>query len=435
MAAASLADSRFDTERKPTMKERERVAWTVLLICFGVFIALLIGIPVGTYQWVERAAIDPTLILQTLGGTVQVEAPDETARLLLAEQGPLIIQSGTTIFNDRGAETMLAIKSPDDQTLLATVQIYPDTRLELSTARSPRYKWSGMEHRLEVTVITGRIRLSMARETDRPVDIRCHTPHGQFLLWEAGSYAFEVSNEESQITVREGKATIVTSGGQLGLGQGQRGMVGRDGLIAGPLRPERNLVVNGNFRQPLDGKWQVHTDAADSSQPVGEVEVISTGGREAVRMWRNGTGHAQTGIYQLINESLRDYQTLQLHVSARLDYQSLGICGALGSECPLMVRIDYQDAAGSPQQWLQGFYYWVDPAVATNPTLCETCPAPRQDHEQHPGRVEFFYDSPNLIELLTQNGNPPASVISISVYASGHSYDVQVSEIELLVGE
>jgi len=113
----------------------------------------------------------------------------------------------------------------------------------------------------------------------------------------------------------------------------------------------------------------------------------------------------------------------------------LGICGALGSECPLMIRIDYQDAAGSPLQWLQGFYYWIDPSVATNPALCETCPPPRQNHEQHPSGVEFFYDSPNLIELLTQNGNPPASVNSISVYASGHSYDVQVSEIELLVGE
>ena len=417
------------------MKDRERLAWTILLICFGIFIALLIGIPVGTYQWVQRAGVDPTMFLQTLGGTVQVEDPDENARLLLAQHGPLIIRSGTTIFNDQGAETMLSIRSPDGEHLLSTVQIYPNTRLKVSMARSPRFKWSSMEHRLEVTVITGRIRLGMARETDRPVDIRCHTPHGQFLLWEAGSYAFDVSNQESQITVREGKATIVAPGGRLALEQGQRGAVSSGGQIAGPLRPERNLIVNGNFRQPLDSGWLIHADAADSSQPLGEVQVVTTSGQEAVRMWRSGTGHAQTGVYQLINASLSGYRTLQLHVSARLDYQSLGICGALGSECPLMVRIDYQDAAGSPLQWLQGFYYWVDPAVATNPTLCETCPPPRQNHEQHPAGVEFFYDSPNLIELLTQNGNPPASVNSISVYASGHSYDVQVSEIEVLVGE
>jgi hypothetical protein len=292
-----------------------------------------------------------------------------------------------------------------------------------------------MEHRLEVTLMTGRIRLGMARETERPVDIRCHTPHGQFLLWEAGSYAFDVSNQESQITVREGKATLVAPGGQLALTPGQRGMVGGDGQIAGPLRPERNLIINGSFRQPLDTGWQVHTDAADSTQPAGDVEIVTTGGQEAVHMSRSGTGHAQTGIYQLINQGLKDYRTLQLHVSARLDYQSLGICGALGSECPLMVRIDYEDASGSPLQWVQGFYYWVDPAVTTNPTLCETCPVPRQEHEQHPPNVEFFYDSPNLMEILAQNGNPPASVTSISVYASGHSYDVQVSEIELLVGE
>jgi hypothetical protein len=145
----------------------------------------------------------------------------------------------------------------------------------------------------------------MARETDRSVDIRCHSPHGQFLLWEAGSYAFEISNEESQITVREGKATIVAPGGQLALAPGQRGMVWGEGEIAGPLRPERNLIVNGNFRQPLDQTWQIHTDAADSTQPAGDVEIVTTGGQDAVRLYRSGTGHAQTGIYQLINQSLK----------------------------------------------------------------------------------------------------------------------------------
>lgn len=417
------------------MKDRERLAWTVLLLSFGTFVALLIGIPVGTYQWVQRAAVDPTLMLQTLEGTAQVEMPGEGARLLLAGQGPMQVPAGTTIVNDDGAETMLAISSPDGLYPLATVQIYPNTQLAVSTARSPRYHWSRLEHRLEVTVVTGRIRLGMARETDRAVDIRCHTPHGQFLLWEAGSYGLDVSNQESQITVREGKATVVAPGGQLVLAPGQGGTVGSAGQIAGPLRPERNLIVNGNFRQPLDDLWQIHTDATDSTQAAGEVEIVTTGGQEAVRMWRSGTGHAQTGIYQLINQSLKDYDTLLLHLSARLDYQSLGICGALGSECPLMVRIDYLDASGSPVQWVQGFYYWVDPAVTTNPTVCETCPAPRQEHEQHPASVEFFYDSPNLLELLSQDGNPPASVTSISVYASGHSYDVQVSEIELLVGD
>ena len=94
------------------MRDRERLAWTVLLVCFGVFIALLIGVPVGSYQWVQRAATDPSLVLQTLEGTAQVEAPDETARLLLAQQGPLEIRSGTIIFNDDGAETVLSISSP-----------------------------------------------------------------------------------------------------------------------------------------------------------------------------------------------------------------------------------------------------------------------------------------------------------------------------------
>ena len=99
-----------------------------------------------------------------------------------------------------------------------------------------------------------------------------------------------------------------------------------------------------------------------------------------------------------------------------------------------MVRIDYNDTAGNPRQWVQGFYYWDDPAIA-NPSLCETCPPPRQLHEQHPQGTRFFYDSPNLIETLSMDGNQPLRINSVSVYASGHSYRVFLSDIELLVEE
>ena len=308
------------------------------------------------------------------------------------------------------------------------------TELAISVAKSPRFDFSKDSHRIEVTVISGRIRLGLASETGRPVEFRGHTPHGQFLLWETGSCSLDVSGQQSQITVREGRAVVIAPKGQLQVEENKRGLVGRDGIPVGPLPPARNLIENGTFREPFEGNWQVRADSADEEQSPGTVDKITNGGTEAIRLFREGTGHAETGIYQLINQTLSDYSSLRLHLGARLDFQSLGVCGALGSECPLMIRIDYQDAAGNPLQWVQGFYYWVDPSVS-NPLLCETCPPPRQVHAQHPQGNDFFYESPNLIEMLSQDGVIPASINSISVYASGHSYDVQVSEIELLVEE
>ena len=419
------------------MKESyERLAWTVLFISFALFLALLFGLPFGLYQWVQRATLPPHMALQVLEGAAQIEPPEDTPRLVLPEDEPIKIRPGTIVFNDADAETLLTIHSPDEMHTLGTVQIYPSTRLEVSLAKSPRYGLSKAPHRLEVSVLAGRARLSLARDANggRAIDFRCRTPHAQFLLWEAGSYALDVNEQQAQITVREGTASIISGGEQLELQARQRGIVGVDGKPFGPLSPERDLITNGHFRQPLEQGWQIRTDAADGSQSAGEVKVESIGGRDVVQLSRVGIGHAETGIVQLINENINGYPSLHLHLSAQLDSQSLGVCGAVGSECPLMLRIDYEDAAGSPRQWVQGFYYWVDPAVA-NPTLCETCPPPRQKHEQHNQGVQFFYDSPNLVALLAQNGRAPTTIVSIAVYASGHSYNVWVGEIELLVEE
>jgi hypothetical protein len=354
--------------------------------------------------------------------------------LLLAHEAPITISPGSTIRNDAEAETLLTINDPESGNPLGMIQIYPNTEIQIQVAKSPRYESSNADHRIEILVNLGRIRLSLVRELNRALDFRSHTPHAQFLLLKAGSYSLDVSERQSQVTVRAGTALIYAKGGQLEIAENTRGTVGDDGIPVGPLRPAINLIANGDFRESLENNWHVRANSADASQPAGNAELITSGGKEVVSLSREGTGHAETGIYQLLNQNLSDFRTLILHVTARMDYQSLGICGALGSECPLMVRIDYEDIDGNPLQWVQGFYYWVDPA-APNPTVCETCPPPRQEHEQHAQATEFFYDSPNLIELLSLAGNKPSRITSIYIYASGHSYNVQISEVELLVEE
>ena len=415
------------------MKERERLSWSILLIAFACFLALAVGIPVGGYQWVQRATVDPTMRLQTLSGNAQIEQPGAAPRLLLARQEPIDIRPGAVIINDAQTEALLTISSPERGDSLGSVQIYPHTELEVSVATSPRYHFSQAGHRIEVMVSAGRARLNLSRDTDRAVDLRSHTPHAQFLLWEAGSYHLEVDEEQSQITVRDGKATIIAPNGQLSLDERERGAVALGTPPQGPLPPVRDLIDNGHFAQALEPSWEVRSDSADSSQSAGAAEPVISD-QTAVRLSRAGSGHAKTGIYQLVNESLLNYSWLQLHISAQLNYQNLGICGAMGSECPLMVRIDYLDSFGHLRHWVQGFYYLVT-SPDSNPTVCEACPPPRQQHEQHAQGSQFFFDSPNLMTLLAQDGQHPVGIVSIEVYASGHSYDVLVSEVELLVDE
>ncbi len=46
----------------------------------------------------------------------------------------------------------------------------------------------------------------------------------------------------------------------------------------------------------------------------------------------------------------------------------------------------------------------------------------------------FLYDSPNLMEIVPEEIRP-ARIQLIRVYASGHSYDSMVTDIELLAQE
>jgi hypothetical protein len=105
-------------------------------------------------------------------------------------------------------------------------------------------------------------------------------------------------------------------------------------------------------------------------------------------------------------------------------YQSLSGGGVLHSEYPIMVRLDYQDAYGNPNHWVQGFYY-------ENPANY-----PISNGMEIPRNVWYSYESGNLIELIESRGDvKPAHLISIRIYASGHDYQSMVTEVELVAKE
>ena len=85
---------------------------------------------------------------------------------------------------------------------------------------------------------------------------------------------------------------------------------------------------------------------------------------------------------------------------------------------------------------VDGFYAYEDPAQAgTLPYYCLTCPEPSSgNHNQVPENSWFLYDSPNLMELDPPELRP-VMIKSVRVYASGHSYESTVTDVELLAQE
>ena len=78
-------------------------------------------------------------------------------------------------------------------------------------------------------------------------------------------------------------------------------------------------------------------------------------------------------------------------------------------------------------KWNHGFYLLSDP---TKPPSCGTC---RQAHERINKDVWYFYDSGDLwTQFVDANSGDVPVIYKISFYASGHQWDVLVSDITLL---
>jgi hypothetical protein len=125
-----------------------------------------------------------------------------------------------------------------------------------------------------------------------------------------------------------------------------------------------------------------------------------------------------------------DYNFLELRVSLYIQYQSVAACGVAGSECPLMILIDYVDINGVERGLSYGFY-----AVPNEqyPPRCATCWQDHIDHIRIGEQVWYNFDSSNIFSILPENQRP-ASISSIYFYASGHQYDTRIGEVSLIAG-
>jgi hypothetical protein len=192
-----------------------------------------------------------------------------------------------------------------------------------------------------------------------------------------------------------------------------------------PLPAVRNIVANGDFQNDLN-KWATYSQQSDPQQPAGSIGIVVNEGRRAVDFYRDGSNHAEVGIRQEIDYDVQDFSSLELHIAIRViseDILGFGGCGYLGSECPIIIRMEYRDASGSESTWQHGFYIgepksdwvtygWAEPVQEGN---WQT------------------YESGNLMEELSDAS--PAYIESLTIYASGHSFHGMVTEVELLAQE
>ncbi len=407
----------------------ERTAWAVLLVSFFVCIATVAATPLTARWMVRNSQSTQPVSLQVQRGPLSMVRGGRGRPVSVANDTNDVLE-GSRITAPLGASGQLLIQPADIRGAapIATIQLYDDTELVLASARSPRFARSPLPHHVELEMDTGRVRINVFGHSERPTVVEVKTDQGLVVLRE-GSYEVKI-NSVTEATVRYGEAEISNLGGtRLVLGPRERARIGTQ-TIDGPLPAARNLVDNGNFEEPLDEGWEVYSEEADPTQPDGRVEITSASigndERRVAEFYRNGVNHAEVGIRQEIDYDVRDFSSLELHMALRIISENilgLGGCGTLGSECPIIVRLDYKDIYGNDHDWVHGLYIG-QPA--------DGWPIHSWHERVEPGAWRP-YSTGNLMEELSEA--PPALVKSIRIYASGHSFHAMVTEVELLAQE
>ncbi len=396
-------------------QNRERLAWIILLVSFTLCVGLAVGVPLGVRQFLLTATRAQPILLQPQHGTPGLQRGGR-GDLIALRDPTWDVPAGSMLVTDSAAQALLTFYAPaSGSEAVATVQVYGDTRLRIQSARSPRFGLSPLPHRVGLQVESGRVRITVSPAAGRETTARLQTPHLTAALT-AGSYEARVYGSLTEFIVREGQAEVASVGGHsVSLKETQRTIAQAGSVPLEALPAARNLLVNGDFRQPLEVGWETYTVEA------GTVQTTAAAGRSAARFFRDGIGHAEVGIRQVLNYDVRDFTSLVLHLNVMIQGQSLPGCGSAGSECPIIVRIDYQDIYGGDRTWYHGFY--SVPKAATDYLYWWS--------DQIPLQTWTSFDSENLM----QSDAPPALIKSVTIYASGHSFEALVTEVELLAQE
>ena len=364
----------------------ERTAWIVLLSAFAVFCLLAVSIPWGIRNYLYNKRVPHAIFLTVQQGTVFVKRPGaEKATGIKSEDGSVPVEVGSSVESFSDSQAELVIRQAGRETAqLGTIQLYPDTRVVLERADSPRFGVSPYPHSIIVALERGRVRIVVAPPQSRTITFAVETPQATTYLEEDGGYSLRVTSEGTQVIVRTGQAAVSAERVVVNLSANQRAMVPLNSPPEGPQPAEQNLVANGDFREPLvdriwvlrkdqmfqdlldeireaglKGRWVRYRDRDDSTEPFGEARLVPSGDRQAVFFTRTGDNkyRGDIGIVQILDQDVRDYDVLKLQLSVKLLYQSVSGGGVASTEFPLMIRLDYKDTYGSDRHWVHGFYY------------------------------------------------------------------------------
>ncbi len=429
----------------------ERLAWGVVLIAFAIFSTICALTTIGIYSFFFQSTVPMRVDLVVGVGSVAITESDLIPRVERAVRD-LTSVVNVSVSTDQQSQGTLSFRIPDeDGRLLAAITVKRNTTLSLRSASLPRFSWSTSDYIIDLRDFRGEVDILV---TERPDDnyfvLSVLSPTGaQIHIDTAGQYTLTSNDTLVQVVNRRGRAILFAPDLSINraIPAGNRGtlILQTDEIILDSAFTD--LLVNASFdtvydaettEQPrLPERWGCSNKQEDL--PIGQWLPQVVDGRGVIRLLRNdnASSHGETLCVQYFAQDgqagvdVTNFNFLNLRATMFINYQSLSRCGIRGSECPLMLRMDYIDRDGNPRQWFQGFYAF-DSELYDYPPVCITCSPPQDVHQQINEQAWYTFETGNLFVKLADR--LPGRILSITFYASGHQYDVYVGEVALLAG-
>lgn len=426
----------------------QRLAWITMLTALVIFFALCAG-TVLLIRWVVFES--PTSLNTTLyvgQGTVGLWEPDQSSEK--AVRGSDTVGPDNRLSTDNLSQGYIAFTDPYSGDLVATVLLRNGSTATFNTASRPRFSLSDNPYIIRLTKVTGRVEIWVRAGLDREARIEIVAPLGTAHINEGGNFWIDSRSDALQVTARSGSLTLSYGDQALHLAQGTEAQVNQgDAAIVtepGPI----DLLPNWDFAQVSPGlvagdgsgtasdwpvEWNCSWDPSAQYQdaPAGTWKFTTVGGRPVihiVRMMQPDPGPGKTGCLKYPGGhdglDVTQYATLRLRVTMQVHYQSLSACGSVGSECPVMLFMSYEDKDGNEYGWYHGFYAEYRPNEGR--TTCDSC---LQPHEQINKDAWYSYESGDLFSDLPSDRRP-AKISFLRFYADGHQYDVMLNEVALV---
>lgn len=403
----------------PATANARRRAWTYLWTAFIVWLVLVgSGLQAGN-TWRKTAYARPPAQLIAKQGIVLYQGPRDALPVSIAERTDL--EEGSVL--ELPASSEATIQLGVDK---STIRLRSSTRLRLAIMRVGRFNRELTKVRIEQ--LQGAALYTVAGELPDGRELEVKTPHtpepqddvkltkGEYLVW--------VQPNATRLISYQGQAKAELAGAVHRLRSGRW-------IAFGPERPEikqplelpEQLLKNRDFSRGLGESWSP-IDIGEKGRPdVGGQrmvveEPINGKPTRTLRVIRDTAKdtHNETGIRQDVERDVSAYRKVTFSAFVKVAHASLDGGGYAGSEYPMMFRIKYVAENGGLYTWVRGFY------------VKNEANRPAEVGEQIPAH-EWYRFSLDLTGLPDR----PAYIATVEAFASGHDYDAQVANVELVV--